>query len=433
MMTKALIDRIEGEASLYLAMENGRVSRAHIAFPHFRGMERMLEGRKATDALVIAPRVCGICGHAHLLATVRAIESAYEAAGSPVSLTEKAEAIRELTLVLEMIQNHFKWLYLVILPELSKLAVSDLPNSPLKGAFAASIATKILALFAGQWPHSSYMLPGGVTCDPTHLERVRAIGLLEELIAFFEKETAGDTLENILSYESCKSLNALRSDLGALERGLIAAKMHQKGFAHDRFIVLGEHGFGSAAKVLKTRRRKADAALIRTESAVCPDERTYADNVRYDGAFYEVGPLARAMANDTALIKNMHRRYRDSAYTRIMARVHEIAYLLHRAKTILQTLPLSEDSYSPPAALEQVSAEGEGIVEAPRGPLLHRVTLEKGIITSYRIITPTQWNLGSAAHDDPAPAQKAMIGSNSADEAGFIFRSFDVCSVCTTH
>jgi len=433
MRSRSLIDRIEGEASLYLDMEGGSVVKAHIAFPHFRGMERILEGRKATDALVIAPRVCGICGHAHLLAAVRAIESAYQNAGRPVKVSTKAGTVRELTLVLEIIQNHFKWLYLVILPELAKLGAYERPLTPLKGAFAASAATKILALFAGQWPHSSYMLPGGVTCDPTHLERVRAIGLLEELTVFFEKETAGTSVENLLAYESCKSFNPLQSDLGALERALVAARMHEKGFAHDRFVALGEHGFNSPAKVLQTRRRRVDAAKIRTEKAVCPDERTYADNVRYGGDFYEVGPLARAMANDMTLIKNMHRRFKDSAYTRIMARIVEIASLLQHARSLLHSLPLSEASYAPPAKLESLSAEGIGIVEAPRGPLLHRVRLEGGIIKAYSIITPTQWNLGSAAHNDPAPAQKAMLGCRSAEEAGFIFRSFDVCSVCTTH
>jgi len=433
MRSRSLIDRIEGEASLYLDMEEGRVVKAHIAFPHFRGMERILEGRKATDALVIAPRVCGICGHAHLLAAVRAIESAYAAAGRPVLLSPKAEAIRELTLVLEIIQNHFKWLYLVILPELAKLGGYERPLTPLKGAFAASAATKILALFAGQWPHSSYMLPGGVTSDPTHLERIRAIGLLEELIAFFEAETAGESVENLLAYESCKSFNPLNSDLGAMERALMKAGMHEKGLAHDRFVALGEHGFVSPAKVLQTRRRKADSAFIRTEKAVCPDERTYADNVRYGGDFYEVGPLARAMANDVTLIKNMHRRFKDSAYTRIMTRVFEIASLLQHARSLLHALPMSEPSYLPPAKLDLLSSEGIGIVEAPRGPLLHRVQLEGGIIKQYGIITPTQWNLGSSGHDDPAPAQKAMLGSRNAEEAGFIFRSFDVCSVCTTH
>jgi len=433
MMTRALIERVEGEASLYFDMRDGRIARAHIAFPHFRGMERMLEGRKATDALVITPRVCGICGHAHLMAAVRAIESVYEQAGKPVTLSNKAEMLRELTLVLEMIQNHFKWLYLVVIPELAKLDNDPRPQTPMKGAFAASLATKILALFAGQWPHSSYMLPGGVTCEPTHLERMRAIGLFDELIAFFEKECAGTSLESLLAFETCKAFEALDSDIGEVERGLIRAEMHQKGFANDRFVVLGEHTFTVPAKLLQTRLQRVDPFQVRTEPAVCPDERTYADNVRYAGAFYEVGPLARAMASDVPLLKNMHRRFKDSAYTRVMARLYEIATLLEHAKELMRALPLSEPSYVPPGKLERLGGVGLGIVEAPRGPLMHRVSMRDGEIVEYKIITPTQWNLGSSSHNDPAPAQRAMIGSRSVKEAEFIFRTFDVCSVCTTH
>ena len=57
-------------------------------------MEKILEGKNALDALVINPRVCGICGHAHLIATVEAIEDCYE----DIEISNKAKIIRELTL-----------------------------------------------------------------------------------------------------------------------------------------------------------------------------------------------------------------------------------------------------------------------------------------------------------------------------------------------
>ncbi len=432
MMTKTLIDRIEGEASLYYEMRKGRVVHTEIAFPHVRGMERILEGKKATDALVITPRVCGICGHAHLMAAVRAIESAYEAAGYPVTLTAKAETIRELTLILEMIQNHFKWLYLVILPALGSFGV-PVPNTPLKGAYAAQQATKILALFAGQWPHSSYMLPGGVTCEPTHLERVRAAGWLDELVGFFEKEVAGMALERLLSFTTCSEFEGDGGDFRQLEAGLKAAGMHEAGSGHDRFIVLGGHGFTVPSRLHQTRPFRADSSRISLERAVCSREKSQAFNVRYDGRFYEVGPLARGIASDTALVKNLHRRYKDSAYTRIMARVYETAQLLEQARFLLRTLPLAEPSYVPPVPLGEITAQGEGIVEAPRGSLIHRLKVLQGRVEHYSIFTPTQWNLGSAAETDPSPSQKAMAGATGIAEATFIFRSFDVCSVCTTH
>jgi uptake hydrogenase large subunit len=118
MITHELIERIEGEAVLdFKTDKRGTVEEAEIRFVHFRGMEAILEGRNALDALVIAPRVCGICGHSHLIAAVRMIESAYIDAGFSLTISPKAHAIREITLECELIQNHIKWLYLVMLHE----------------------------------------------------------------------------------------------------------------------------------------------------------------------------------------------------------------------------------------------------------------------------------------------------------------------------
>ncbi len=432
-MTKQLIDQIEGEASLYFDMKDDKVDFATIAFPHFRGMENILTGKPALDALVITPRVCGICGHAHLMASVRAIESAYADANKRVELTQKARTIRELTLVLEMIQNHFKWIYLVIMPELTKLTGSERILTPLKGAFAASIATKALASFAGQWPHSSYMLPGGVTCDITHLERIKAESYIDELIVFFEKDCAGIDLDTLLKTKMCSDLGALDSDIGLLERHLRKAKMHEKGFAHDRFIVLGEHRFTRKAKVMQTRRQPVDEKNVNTVAAFNPSEITYAKNASYRNKYYEAGPLARGMASNIPLIKNIHRRYKDSAYSRVMARVYETARLLAHAKTLVGSIDMSEASLITPLPIEQISGSGVGIVEAPRGPLIHRIEINEGVIGRYEIITPTQWNIGSDKRENPTPAQLAMKGCLSIEEAQFIFRTFDVCSVCTTH
>ena len=432
MITKQLIEHIEGEASVEFDIKDQKVDFATVSFPHFRGMEKILEGKNALDALVITPRVCGICGHAHLMATVRAIEDAYKNASHPISISKKAQKIREFTLIMEMLQNHFKWLYMVILPELYKLNKTQANNKLLKGAYASTLSSKAIAVFGGQWPHSSYMIPGGVTCDPTHLELLQAQAHLDELIKFFEKETAGIDLEKFLSFESCKDFHGFTSDVTKLEEGLIAADMHHKGFAHDQFLIMGENGFSSASKLRHTRALKVDLKYISTTDAYSPNEKTYAKNALYKDEYFETGPLARMMAISLPIIKNMHRRYKDSAYTRVMARVFELAYMLDYSKTLLKEIAISQESVTPYEDITKISAEGIGIVEAPRGPLIHKIKIEEGIIKSYEIITPTQFNIGSSTKEKPTPVQKAMQG-NTKEEALFIFRTFDVCSVCTTH
>ena len=433
MITKTILEQIEGEASLYFDMKEDVVDFVTIAFPHFRGMEKMLEGKSALDALVITPRVCGICGHSHLLASVRAIEDAYKNSGFAIAVTKKASKVRELTLILELVQNHFKWIYLVLVPHLKELSGSEeLLNTPLKGAYGASLATKILAIFAGQWPHSSYMIPGGITSDFTYVDLTKAKSHLQKLTEYFETETLGVSVEEFLSFESCKDFVSLESDFAKIERLLIDLGMQKKGHAKDAFLSIGIHEFSYAAKVKGTRLFKIAAKYVQTQEAYTPDEKSYAKNALYKNQFYETGPLARCMAKEFKLIKNMHRRFKDSAYTRVMARIYETAYLLTFCKKLLTEIDINESSCVESVSLKNISGIGEGVVEAPRGPLIHRVQIKEGIIKSYKIITPTQYNIASSTKENPSPAQQAMMNCSQAD-AKFIFRTFDVCSVCTTH
>ena len=432
MTTKQLVDQIEGEASVYFDMENEKVVFSTIAFPHFRGMENMLKGKNALDALVITPRVCGICGHAHLMASVRAIEDAYKNAGHEVQLSKKAKTIREFTLVMEIVQNHLKWLYMVLIPELLKLTDSDEESHSLKGAYGASIATKAIAILGGQWPHSSYMIPGGITSDPTYVELLQAQGFLDELIQFFEKESLGVKLDEFLAYETCKDFSLDKGDVAKVEKYLLDLDMQEKGLAYDRFVVLGEHLFSKPSKIQNTRSLKVDVKHVSTVESYSPNEKTYARNAMYKNDYYEVGSLARMMSLRIPLIKNIHRRYKDSAYSRVIARIYELAHLMKHSKELLNSISIDENSCNEPLSIDKITASGVGVVEAPRGPLIHKIAIENGIITKYEIITPTQWNIGSSFKCKPTPVQKTMLGHTKA-QALFIFRTFDVCSVCTTH
>ena len=422
MITKQLIDQIEGEASIFFDMKDDVVDFASIAFAHFRGIESILQGKNAFDALVITPRVCGICGHAHLMATVRAIEDAYKNAGYPIELSSKVKIIREFTLVMEIIQNHFKWIYLTIIPQLAKLTNSSRVMTPLKGAYGASIASKAIAIFAGQWPHSSYMVQGGITTDPTNIDILKAESYIDELIGFFEKESIGISLDEFLSFESYKDFNTNSSDISHLQSSLINLNMHEKGFAYDRFLVAGKHLFTNPFSI--------DVEQINTLDSYSPHQTSYAKNAQYKGEFYETGPLARTIT--MPIVKDMHKHFKDSAYSRVMARVFELATLLNHAKLLLSKIDISQKSFMQGIDISKITAKGVGVVEAPRGPLIHKINIKNGIILDYKIITPTQFNIGSSDKSNQTPSQKAMIGV-SKEEALFIFRTFDVCSVCTTH
>jgi len=441
-ITREVLSRVEGEVELKLHWKNGVIEDAYVIAPHYRGFENILEGKLLWDALVIAPRVCGICGHAHLMAAVRAIEDIYRRSGAYVEVSNKSEKLRTVTLLSEIIQNHIRWFYLYLLPDFIKIepSLKEL-YEPLKGkrwkeALAMSnLAVKIIALFGGQWPHTSYAIPGGVTSDPTGYEVNVALSLVERLIDFFEKGVFG--LPEGAYLEPKTYLEKVKGDIGRFVELAFSSGLEREGRSYGRFVAGGrvEPCFreGTYTKRL-CRFDLAKVKEIEDFSFFSGEGYTWAKAVRYNGLPYETGPLGRQLVSRNEVIKELYRRYGDSAMVRVIARMDEAYRLLLKLRDILKEIDLREPSWIKPSAeSSNLSGEGVGIVEAARGTLIHRIEAEKGRISRYDIITPTVWNLGPRDHKNLGVAEKAIVGLDSELKAHIVLRSFDVCSVCTSH
>ncbi|WP_236579163.1 nickel-dependent hydrogenase large subunit [Hydrogenimonas urashimensis] len=413
-----LIEKIEGEAQVLYEYEGERIGFAQIRFLSSRHIEKILEGRDPMDALSINPRVCGICGHAHLIATVRALEDCYEA----IKISDKALKIREMTLSLELLQNHFKWFYLTILPLL------DI-EAPIERALEPSrLAGEMIALLAGQYPHNSYAIPGGITGEITPVDLLEFRHRLEQLKEIFRRYLIDVDLDYFVRCDRIEEMLGKKGDLPQAMRTILDLGWERMGQSLDRFIVFGESGFFISGKSTATRMRKhLDLRYLKEEKI----QKSAARLVAYRGRAYETGPLARAMVMKTPLIKEAHRRYKDSLFSRILARVCEVPRLLRYLDETLQKLDLSQAAWIDPGPMPK-EAKGTGVVEAARGSLIHQIEIEEGKIARYRIVTPTQWNLGNGSRDNLYPAQKALIGLHRNDPAELVFKAFDVCSVCTT-
>ena len=415
-----------------LEWEEGRVANSRVKFFSYRGMEEIIKGRHPLDALVLTPRVCGICGHAQLMASVHALEDVYRDCGVKLELSDKAKKLRDLTLDCEIIQNHLKWYFFIILPILYRIDGRVFPkDKAFKALNAAVTANKIIATFAGQWPHNSYMIPGGVVCDPTFVEISLAKSYIDEVISFFEEEILKSDIESIVHIKNIKTL--LKYD-GFLKESIELMKAYDLthlGQAHDRFIAFGENSIFKKGKTIRTIKKGVNPKYIKEKSL----DFTYAKNVTYNDRFYEVGPLARAMVVSNPLAKSLHRVYKDGVLNRIVAKVMEIAYLSYQVRNTLSNININEKSFiKPKVKIENLEGEGNGFAEAARGSLYHSVKIKNGKINSYNIITPTQWNLGNSTQkNELSTIQEALLGLKNEDEVNLIFRSFDECSVCTTH
>ncbi len=414
-----LIEKIEGEAWLEYEYKDDYIEHLYIKFASSRYIEDILKNRPPLDALAINPRVCGICGHAHLIATVRALEDCYDS----IYIPQKALDIRELTLIFELIQNHFKWFYLTIYP----LVTSQ--NTVTKATIPSQTASEAIAILAGQYPHTSYSIVGGVVSEITPL-MIRLVNQkTDRLMALFKEYIINRDLDEFLYCNKIEEMLEKEGDLPYIMQNIVDKNWQQLGRSHDRFIVFGKSGLFKSGKSIHTRyRQHIDTKYISTFTT--PNSK--AKSLLYREKFYETGPLARAMLNKTPLIKEAHRRFGDSIFSRILARVCEIPQLLLYAKQITKSINFSEPSYIEPPKSPAV-ATGIGIVEAARGSLIHKVEIKDNLISNYTIMTPTQWNLGNGTPNNPSTAQKALKGLHKSMPTELIFKSFDVCSVCTTH
>jgi len=234
-----------------------------------------------------------------------------------------------------LIQNHIKWLYLTILPELEDSLNREYP---IKASYTSSTIIKVpLNPFQGNGLHSSYAIPFRITCDPTYFDIVEASGLIDEVIRFFEKVVIGLDLDNFLDMKSIYHISKINGDFKRLINLLIDNRMDRLGKSYDRFITFGDSFGFRVGKSLPTKVSNIDIKYIREYN----QNDSISKGVLYKNRHYETGAIARGMISKFPIIKALHKRYRDSTLTRAFARVYEIGVLLKYLKESLNKIDLS--------------------------------------------------------------------------------------------
>ena len=117
-----------------------------------------------------------------------------------------------------------------------------------------------------------------------------------------------------------------------------------------------------------------------------------------------------------------------------LARGIELVYALERAIEILAE-PLDGDETAVPHTPRD--GEGHGLVEAPRGPLIHHYTVENGLIAHAEFIIPTVHNSLAIERALRVAAERYVtpdhIDLELEKAVGRVVRAFDPCIACATH
>ena len=487
------LNRVEGDIEIHFELdEKNRVREARCVGTLYRGIENLMTGRAPLDSLVITPRICGICTTAHLHAAAKALDMAYA-----ISVPDNARRLRNITLLVEQVQNDLRHLFLLFMPDFTSPRYKEQPLQAeavrryqvLKGETTIQTIQEtkkileIIAILGGQWPHSSFMVPGGVVSVPNNNDIAQCRYILRNFRTWYERRVLGCTLERWMEVGSRNDLkdwlhasaDHRRSDLGFFLALGLAAGMDRLGRGCETFIsgggmelpnltgVKGRAGGSTLwpAGVYSDHQLKVLEPGLITEDISCsyyhgetshpgegrtrPDlddadgrKYSWAKAPRYDGRPAETGPLADFLAAGDPLFVEWLEARGNSVFLRELARFVRPAYLLPAAEQWLDEMTESSTPYYQDH-LQRVNTRGFGLVPAPRGILGHWVEIRDSKIANYQVVTPTAWNASPRdAHGVPGPCEQALLGTIVADpdhptEVEQVVRSFDPCLVCTVH
>ncbi|MGD9236820.1 MAG: nickel-dependent hydrogenase large subunit [Desulfobacterales bacterium] len=488
------VNRVEGDLEIQIEVENNRASDAWSAGIMYRGFENLLVGRAVLDGLVLTPRICGICSTSHLNAAAKALDMFFN-----VEIPNNAVRIRNITLIAEKIQNDVRHAFLLFMADFtnqayqkhSLFAEAVRRYKPLSGETTAATVREtkkileIIANLGGQWPHSSFMVPGGVVCVPGANDLVQCLFVIRNFRKWFQSRVLGCQIERWMEIKSKADLDVwldedeshLKSDLGFYLRFAKEAGLQKIGRGCENFISFGSLDLPKDTGVKvdaetrqflqpgffhKLERRAFDQKKIcedvshswfddglhskhpfegETKPYAIGKERgkySWAKAPRYDAMPAETGPLAEMIAADNPLLGDFMRQDGPNVFIRELARLIRPAYLIPLMEQWLEeTIRCHEEFYQDHSKKEK--GEGYGLLEAPRGALGHWVKIKDAKIEKYQIITPTAWNASPRdANGFRGPLEEAIVGTEIKDldnpiEVDHIIRSFDPCLVCTVH
>jgi Ni,Fe-hydrogenase I large subunit len=473
-------NRVEGDLEVKLDVEAGRIQQAQVTAPMYRGFEQILHGKPPLDAMIIVPRICGICSVSQSIAAARAL-----AATANIDVPENGAYVANLIHAVENVADHFTHFYLFFMPDFANPHYRDYPwyedvvqrFRAIKGAAAAPVLQAraefmhLLGLFAGKWPHSLTIQPAGVTHAPDRGELLRAAAMLASFRKFLEATLYGSSLEQIASLASVQELTAwlsqaqsLASDFGVFLRVAHDIDLASYGRGTGRLMSYGAYGFGTTpmfkAGVWDQEWQALDIeaitedvshawlqgtgkAVTPVQGATLPDADkagayTWCKAPRLNGKVMEVGALARQVIDGQPLLSELFQQQGANVYSRIIARMIELARVVLAMESWLGNITpgaivMGEQSLP-------TEAVGIGLTEAARGSLGHWLRIRNGRLLNYQIIAPTTWNFSPRdSEGTPGVLEQALQGTPIAEGDSqpvivqHIVRSFDPCMVCTVH
>jgi len=411
--------RVEGNGGVTATIDGKVVT--DVKFNIYEGprlIERLTVGRTPEEDVSIAPRICAICTLSHKNAVLRAMENALS-----VTVPQKVYLARELMHMGEMIESHSLHVYYLALPD-----YVGFPNAiamASKFAFEVKIALEmkefgnhVMKVLSGRYIHGENPVIGGFGKFPSKEELLWIKGRAIQFMPFVYKTVS---LFCELNYPDCPEEDTLYA---CCEPG-----NNEYGFWGDEILL------STGEKIFRDDYKKLTNEFVVSHS--------YAKRSRYNGKPYSVGALARVNNLGERLEgeagewykKYYNERWKRNPLFHNAAQALEILFCFERIPQLIdEMLQFPED----PPLVHYTAKEGKGtgLVEAPRGLLIHHYEIKDGLVNQVDIITPTAQNAEDIERYCHLAAQKLLDEGKEneiRDRMDLVVRAFDPCISCSAH
>lgn len=409
------VDRVFGHLELEVLKDDGEVKAFFKVTHGARFIELTVNGRPYWEVPYVASRICGACSIAHYVASIRAVEHALG-----LDAGEWVEDFRDAVNMVQIAQNHLVHLAFLALPDyVGVQGLSDLKSRAgrlvVNSMKLNAACLKVIKLIAGRIVNPNTLGVGGLLKRPFKGPLLKAADYLRECEAL-AKEVVDEALTLLKVPELKDPAN-----------NCVAVKPRKT------YLTTGDEILTSAGLSFKPSNYGEHLEEVQPE---------YSNSkaVILGGAPVHVGARARyELLRNYLHDLNMPEVDLGNPFSNLIIKAAEIPYCITAAREILEDLArrTADAVVDPPR--DGGEGEGVGVVEAPRGLLIHHYVVSGKRVVNANIITPTEIN---ARHIEASA--KALTESLVSDgrplNAGelqrkltMLVRAYDPCLPCAVH
>ncbi len=440
------VTRIEGHAKVTIHMnDDDQVDHAYFHVNEFRGFEKFCEGRMFYEMPQITPRICGICPVSHHLAAAKAGDIILG-----VTPPRPATLLRELMHMGQIIQSHGMHFFELAGPDLilgfdAEPAIRNVvgligadPELTVRAVQLRKFGQDIIFQVGGRRIHPNFAVPGGVNHALTAEKRDHMRQGIDQAIETTQiglqlfKDWADANIADIEKFAVFHTgyfglvtpENSLELYDGKIR--LIDREGHElEHFSAQNYLdVISEH--------------VEDWSYLKFP---------YYKKMGWPQGVYRVGPLGRlntAEQIDTPLAQKEFEIYHQindgkpiqhTLYYHY-ARLIETLFAIERAQILLDDPEiLSNDILNKRGHFQ---GEGVGVIEAPRGTLLHHYWVKpNGQLERVNLIVSTGHNNWAMSEAVDSVAKTYVKGpevqEGMLNRVEAAIRAYDPCLSCSTH